>query len=82
MYYGTSFTPGLGGSFTFKGNPFYYMETPPLGEVDFVWKDGGYYEITIFDMVKAAGAYGSQGTGIPDDNWLPGADMAPTQRID
>jgi hypothetical protein len=26
----------------------------------------------------AATAYGSQGIGIPDSNWLPGADLAPS----
>ncbi|MCW4051627.1 MAG: hypothetical protein NWE78_00270, partial [Candidatus Bathyarchaeota archaeon] len=48
-----------------------------LGEVDFKWEASGYYEVTIFDVVKAAGAYDSQGTGVPDDNWFPGADVAP-----
>ena len=77
MYYGTSFSPGVGGFFTAKRNPYYYLETPVLGEVDFVWEEGGYYEVTIFDVVKAAGAYGSQGIAVPDDNWFPGADLAP-----
>jgi hypothetical protein len=76
MYYGTSFIQGLGGFFTAKRNPFYYLETPPLGELDFVWEDGGYYEVTIFDVVMAAGAYGSQGIWIPDDSWFPGVDLA------
>ena len=77
MYYGTSFSPGVGGFFTARRNLHYYLETPVLGEVDFVWEDGGYYEVTIFDVVKAAGAYGSQGIAVPDDNWVPGADIAP-----
>ena len=77
MYYCTGFNPDVGGNFTAKRNPYYYLETPVLGEVDFVWEDGGYYEITIFDVVMAAGAYGSQGTGVPDRNWFPGADLAP-----
>jgi len=77
MYYATGFTPGVGGNFTAKRNPYYYLETPILGEVDFVWEEGGYYEVTIFDVVRAAGAYGSQGIGVPDDNWFPGADLAP-----
>jgi len=65
------------------------METPPLGEVDFVWKwiDGpkprsGYYKVDIYDIVMAIGEYGSDGTGIPDSatehrRWFPGADFAP-----
>jgi hypothetical protein len=77
MYYGTAYTQGLGGFFTAVKNPFFYYETPVLGEVDHVWETGGYYEVTIFDVVKAAGAYGSQGTAVPDDNWFPGADLAP-----
>jgi len=61
------------------------METPPLGEIDFVWKwesgpkpRNGSYKIDIYDIVIAAGAYGSQGTGVPDRNWFPGADVAPS----
>ncbi len=77
QYYLTGFNWGTGGNMTARRNPYYYLETPPLGEVDFVWEEGGYYEITIFDIVKAAGAYGSQGIGVPDPNWLPGADLAP-----
>ncbi len=83
MYYCTSFTPGVGGSATYKRNPFYYMETPPLGEVDFVRKqvDGkpiGPHKVDIFDLAVAGAAFGSQGTGIPSSNWVPGADVAPS----
>jgi len=60
-----------------KGNNHFWMETPLLGEVDFVRKPDGCFKIDIFDVVMAATAYGSQGTGIPDSNWLPGADLAP-----
>jgi len=89
MYYMTSFTPGVGGGATFKRNPYYWMETPPLGEVDFVWKwiDGpkprsGYNKIDIYDIVMAIGEYGGDGTGVPDSatehrRWFPGADLAP-----
>jgi hypothetical protein len=80
-YYATGFSPGVGGFFTAKKNPFYYYETPVLGEVDFVWEAGGYYEVTIFDVVKAATAYDSQGTAVPDSNWFPGADLAPSGGI-
>jgi hypothetical protein len=49
MYYFTGFTSEEGGGWysdargncTYKRNPFYYLETPVLGEVDFVWEDGG-----------------------------------------
>lgn len=77
MYYATDFTPGLGGYLAMTKNPFYYMQTPILGEVDFVRKANGCMKIDIFDVVKAAGAYVTQGTGIPDSNWVPGADLAP-----
>jgi ABC-type transport system substrate-binding protein len=75
MYYLTSYTQGV--STTFKRNPFYYLVTPLLGEIDFVKKPSGNYKVDIFDLALAGGAYGSQGTGIPSSNWLPGADLAP-----
>jgi outer membrane protein assembly factor BamB len=74
-YYCTAFTPGA--SITLERNSYYYMETPRLGEVDFVRKPNGAHRIDIFDVVKAAGAYGSQGIGVPSTNWCPGADVAP-----
>jgi len=84
MYYATAFTPGTGNSITLKRNPYYWMDTPLLGEVDFVWNfqsgpkpRSGSYQINIYDVVMAAGAYGSQGTGVPSSNWLAGADVAP-----
>jgi ABC-type transport system substrate-binding protein len=75
MYYATAFTSGV--SLTLKKNPFYYMETPLLGEVDFVRKPNGAYKIDIFDLVYAAGAHLSQGKTVPDSHWFPGADLAP-----
>jgi hypothetical protein len=86
MYYCTGLTPGVGGSATFKRNPFYYMETPLLGEVDFVremigGKPIGAYKVDIFDLALAAGAFGSQGTSMPSSNWLPGADVAPVYGV-
>jgi len=84
MYYAVDFQPGVGGFLALKKNPYYWMETPMLGDIDFIWKweDGpkprnGSYNIDIFDIVLAAGAYGTQGTGVPDKNWFPGADIVP-----
>ena len=74
-YYITAYTAGV--SATFSRNPFYYMVTPLLGDIDFVKKPSGNYKIDIFDLVFVAGAYGSQGTGIPSGHWFPGADLAP-----
>jgi len=78
MFYITDYTPGAGGSATLKRNPRYWMETAPLGEIDFVRKTApDCLQIDIFDVVTAASAYGSQGGGVPDSNWFPGADLAP-----
>jgi ABC-type transport system substrate-binding protein len=74
-YYMTSYSSGV--SATYKRNPFYYLVTPLLGEIDFVKKPSGNYKVDIFDLALAGGAYGSQGTGIPSSNWFPGADLAP-----
>ncbi|MCK4633789.1 hypothetical protein KAT42_03070, partial [Candidatus Bathyarchaeota archaeon] len=83
MYYATDFAPGAGGYLTLKRNPFYPLETPPLGEVDFIKKPSGCYKIDIFDIVLAASAYGTQGVGEPDSKWLAGVDLAyPGGQID
>jgi hypothetical protein len=69
---------------TFRRNPYYWMETPPLGEVDFVWNyvgvtkpRSGYYDIDIYDVVMTAGAYGATATGAPSPKYISGADFAP-----
>ena len=83
MYYAVDFVPEIGGYLTLKRNPFYPMETPPLGEVDFIKKASGCYKIDIFDIVRSASVYGSQGINVPNTNWLPGADLAyPGGQID
>ena len=66
---------------------------PPLGEVDwrYVWdtpgnvagpeipgRDSGYYETSIFDVVKATGCYGHIGYGPYDPIYFPGADLDKT----
>ena len=77
MFYATDFVPSAGGWLTLMSSAHYPMETPPLGEVDFVKKTNGCYKIDIFDVVIAASAYGSQGETIPSSNWFAGADLAP-----
>jgi hypothetical protein len=78
MYYCKNWEGGLvGTSMTFKKNPHYPMETPPLGEIDFIKKPSGCYKIDIYDVVAAASAYGSKGDTVPDPTWLPAADVAP-----
>jgi len=73
-----------------KRNNYFFLETPLLGEVDWRWiwntplhvpgwmlpgRDGGYFEISIYDVVKVTAAYGSRGDGEPDPRWFPGADL-------
>lgn len=77
MYYAVSFTPGAEGSLELKRNTNYWMETPPLGEVDFVRKPNGSQKVDIYDVVMAASAYGSSGFDTSDPDWFPGADLAP-----
>jgi len=92
MYYVTAHTPGVGGSLTLKRNPHYWLETPVLGDIDFRWHWDGYdetrridanraphhgcYKVDNLDLGIVTGALGSQGTGVPDPNWFPGADLA------
>jgi len=78
MYYITDHTPGTGGSATLKRNLRYHTQAPPLGEIDFRRKTSGCWIIDLYDVVSAASSYGSQGGGVPDPNWKPGADLAPT----
>ncbi|MCK4478761.1 hypothetical protein KAU88_09610 [Candidatus Bathyarchaeota archaeon] len=77
MYYVTGFAPGVGGGLDLKKNPHYWMETPVLGEIDFVRKPNGEFKVDAFDLVILGSAYGSQGIRIPDPSWFPGADLFP-----
>jgi len=36
-FYPIEITPGVGGHVTFNRNPYYWLETPPLGELDWVY---------------------------------------------
>ena len=92
-FYPIAISPGVGGYASFNKNPYYWMPTPPLSEVDWVWvwntpggvpgpanpgRDSGYFEIAIFDVVKATAAYGHYGTGPYDAAYMPGADLDDT----
>jgi len=59
-------------------NPYYQMETPTLGDIDFITKPNGAYKVDIYDVVTSASTYSSSGTSIPDAKWLPGADLTST----
>jgi hypothetical protein len=87
-HYLTDLNPILGGWATFKANRNHFLETPPLGEVDFWWywiegpkPRSGYYMIDILDVVKCTAAYDTWGNGAPGGrpphpDWTPGADLA------
>jgi hypothetical protein len=76
-FYATDFVAGAGGYLALAANRQYYMETPPLGEIDFVRKGNDCYKVDIFDVVIVASAYGSTGGALLDSNWFPGADLVP-----
>jgi len=84
-YYPTSITPGAGGSAIFNCTPSFFLETPPLGEIDWMWTwtgttrpRSGYFQVNLYDAVHLLKAYGSSGYGVPDANWFPGADLEAT----
>lgn len=77
----------------FKRNDYFFLDTPPLGEIDWYWYWGsrdisrplggprkGSFTVDIFDVVYATGCYGSTGYLEPTTfpAWFPGADLAPT----
>jgi len=83
MFYAIDFPSVITGFLALKRNPFYPMERPPLGEIDFLKKGSGCYKVDIFDVVMAVSAYGSQGISVPDANWFPGVDLVyPGGQID
>jgi ABC-type transport system substrate-binding protein len=76
-----------------KRNDFFFLETPPLGEVDWYWWWGprdttrplggprtGFFVVDIYDVTFATVSYGSTGYLEPTvfPPWFPGADLAPT----
>ena len=69
------------GHLALKANQYYWMKTPVLGEVDFERETNGCLKIDIFDIIRAASAYDSQGIAVPDINWFSGADLAPPAGI-
>jgi len=89
LYYLAGITTGVGGEATLNANPYYYLDIPPLGEIDwrYFWNSpnthstaethpiGGYYQINILDVSRAAGSYGYRGTGTYDPNFFAGADI-------
>ncbi len=72
-------------SATMSRNPYFILETSPLGEIDWRWNyaDGpsprsGYFVVDILDVVKVTNAYSSRGDGIFSAAYLAGADLDAT----
>lgn len=90
MYYWRDFipaTPNWPTMLFLRRNPLFFLPTPPLGEVDFVyrWTPGpsprtGFFTVDIFDLVMVAQAFGTQAIIGVDPGWFPGADLAPRWR--
>jgi len=74
-------------------NPYFFLETPLLGEIDWRWywdtpggvpgwensgRDYGYYKIDILDVIFAAAAYCTRGDGVYNPDYMPGADLDAT----
>jgi len=89
-YYPVDIVPGTGGHVFLRANPYFFLETPPLGEIDWRWwwgtpggipgpeipgRDSGYFEVDILDVVSVCTAYCSQGTAVPDPDWASRADI-------
>ncbi len=89
-YCPTQIVKGVGGWAKLKCNDCFFLETPPLGEIDWrwIWEPGpkprsGYYKIDIYDVVKATAAYCHRGDscpepGVVDPKWNPSADLDAT----
>ena len=67
--------------FDLKKNLYFFLD-PPLGETDWRWYWGeapkprsGYFQINIFDVVKATASYCHRGDGPYDPQYFPGADL-------
>lgn len=81
-YYPINILTGVGGVASLGANTNYFHETPPKGEIDWMWTwqgttkpRSGYYQVFLFDAVKLLGAYCARGDTTPPVNWFPGADI-------
>jgi ABC-type transport system substrate-binding protein len=89
-FYPIAIVQGVGGYASFNRNPYYWLQTPPLGETDWRWiwdtpggiagwlnpgRDSGHFQIQIYDVVKATASYCHSGTGPYDTQYFPGADL-------
>jgi len=84
MYMVTGSVEGVGGYLSLEPNSYFFLNTPPFGEIDWAWywtgttkPRSGYYEVDLYDAVRLLVAYCSRGDGVPSANWFPGADIDP-----
>jgi hypothetical protein len=72
------------GSSLLNPNNHFFLQVPPLGEIDWRWywtgttPRSGYYRIDILDVVRCTGSYSHRGDGTYDPTYFPGADIDPT----
>jgi hypothetical protein len=67
---------------TLYPNPWFFMQTPLLGELDWLWywvgsnkPRSGYYRIDILDVVLCTSHYCQRGNGVHNPMYFPAADM-------
>jgi ABC-type transport system substrate-binding protein len=93
MFYPIDMVPGVGGYAIMNKNPYYFLETPLLGETDWRWwwdtlggvpgswepgRDTGCFKIDVYDVVKATASYCHRGDGDFDTDYFPSADLDPS----
>jgi hypothetical protein len=54
---------------TLNKNKYFFLEIPPLGDMNFD------FIIDIYDLIIVAAAFGSKGNGAPESGWNPTADV-------
>ena len=82
LYYPVSIQTGVGEEVVLEKNPYFFIESRSLGEIDWRWYwEGaekprrGYYAIDISDVILAVRCYGTSGNKEYDPLWFPGADL-------
>lgn len=82
MFYPVSINPTAGGNAQLQRNQHFFLETPPLGEMDWRWywqgttkPRSGNYMFSILDIVMATTAYSTRGDGTYDPRFFNGADV-------
>lgn len=88
-YYVIDCEPNYGGHIFYGANAHYFLETPPLGEIDWQWHwtdtvkpSSGYFVVDKHDLVLVINALNSSGRGGGDPKYFPGADLSPYYLLD